>query len=222
MTLFDLFLLVLVAGGAYLGYRKGLIANIGSLVGVVAGIILCQAFASTLAAKFNSPGDSAQTRLLHTVMSYALVFIASYVGSRMLANFFRAAVRTLHLRPLDRIAGAVFNVLEWTLFYSIALNLWLLIMPDSDIRSSKSYLTSAVLNLAPNVLGSDTARDIMAATDRASQNLKDNGSDSTSVSRDVEEIVVERVTAPLKKQPEKNTRHNSATKNNAKPVHHKK
>jgi len=195
MTLFDWILLVMVIGGAYLGYRRGIIAQAGAVVGVVAGIVLCQAFASTFADSFNEPGDSAQTRLMHTVMTYVLIFMTAYVGSRILSGFFKAAVRTLHLRTADRFAGAVFKVLEWVLLYSMFLNFWLMIMPESDVRSTRSSLTTAVLNFAPTVLGSETARQVMEATSSAAESLKPDTvpADTASVSQTAAEIVAGRV-----------------------------
>lgn len=165
MSLFDWILIIIAIGGAFFGYKRGLIAQIGSLVGLIAAIIFCRIFAGDLAAAFNSPSDTAQTRLLHTVLSYVLIFAVCYIGSRILVSICNFTLSALRLKGIDNLAGAVFKVLEWVLFYSLFLNLWVMVLPETQIRSSRSRLTETVLNFAPNVLGSETASEVFHSVD---------------------------------------------------------
>ena len=173
MTLFDWILILIVAGGAFYGWHRGIIAQIGSLIGIIAAIIICQVFAGSIAESFNSPGDTAQTRLFHTVLTYVLIFMACYIGARMLSRVFSGTISALNLGGIDNIAGAVFKVLEWVLIYSIFLNLWIMVMPRTDIRSSRSSLTRTVLNFAPQVLGSKTASEVFSSVDKLSDKTRD-------------------------------------------------
>ncbi len=196
MTLFDWILIAIVVVGALYGYRRGLIASLGSLVGIVAAIILCRVFAESFAESFNSPDDTAQTRLLHTVLSYVLIFVVCYVGVRLVARLCASTVSALSLGGIDKLAGAVFKVFEWALIYSIFLNLWLMIMPQTKIDSSRSKLTTAVLNFAPNILGSETAEEVYRSIDALSDKAEEAApKDSTqqSVGDNVRDAAIERI-----------------------------
>lgn len=197
MTIFDCLLFVIVAGAVFYGYRRGIIAQIGSLVGVIAAIILSQVFAADIAQSFNSPGDTAQTRLLHTVLTYVLIFMACYIGARFIARMCSSLLSTLHLGGINNIAGAAFKVLEWVLFYSMFLNLWIMIMPQTDIRSSQSGLTRTVLNFAPTILGSETAdeaiRSVEALKDKAREIAPADSTEHRSTKDDVRDAAIERV-----------------------------
>ena len=93
MTLFDIICILIVLGGALYGWRRGVMSQAGSVVGIVAAIILCRVFSGIVAAKFSSPEDSADTVLLHTVMSYAIIFIVVMVAARFLAGTIRSFLK---------------------------------------------------------------------------------------------------------------------------------
>ncbi len=171
MTIIDLLLVAIVVGGAFMGYRRGIIKQLGAVVGSIGGIILCNALAPTLAENFNTPDDTVETQLMHTVLSYVVIFIAVYVGVRLLSRIFSSLLIATNLGELDNIIGAIYKPLEWTLMLSLFLNLWLMIFPNSEVRSSSEKVTEVVLDLAPTVLGSETAREIFNRADSIGQTL---------------------------------------------------
>jgi membrane protein required for colicin V production len=171
MTIIDLLLVAIVVGGAFMGYRRGIIKQLGAVVGSIGGIILCNALAPTLAENFNAPDDTVETQLMHTVLSYVVIFIAVYVGVRLLSRIFSSLLIATNLGELDNIIGAIYKPLEWTLMLSLFLNLWLMIFPNSEVRSSSEKVTEVVLDLAPTVLGSETAREIFNRADSIGQSL---------------------------------------------------
>lgn len=154
-----------------MGYRRGIIKQLGAVVGSIGGIILCNALAPTLAENFNTPDDTVETQLMHTVLSYVVIFIAVYVGVRLLSRIFSSLLIATNLGELDNIIGAIYKPLEWALMLSLFLNLWLMIFPNSEVRSSSEKVTEVVLDLAPTVLGSETAREIFNRADSIGQTL---------------------------------------------------
>jgi len=156
-----------------MGYQKGFMSQIGSVIGIVLGIIVCQVFAGTLVDMYSSPTDTANTRMLHQVLAYVVLFTACFLAGRFVAGVGRRTTRMLHLTLPDRIAGAAFNVLEYMLIFSIFLNIWIAIFPGTELRSSHRGLTEFTVNLAPNVLGSETAADIFEATEDLKDELVD-------------------------------------------------
>lgn len=161
MTLFDLVIIVLAIGGGAVGWRKGLTGQIGSLGGILLAVILCRWFGSDLAESFTSPTDTAETKMLHSVLSYLLISVVAYSGVRIAAGFARDMFRTLHMTDLNRAGGALFGVFEWLLGLSLLINLWVAVFPNTELRTKHSVITATVMDLGPVVLGSETVSDLM-------------------------------------------------------------
>lgn len=173
MTLFDIICILIVIGGALYGWRRGVMSQAGSVVGIIVAIILCRVFSDVVAAKFTSPEDSADTVLLHTVMSYAIIFIVVMVAARFLAGTIRTLFDSLSLGRVDNIAGAVFAILKYTLVFSVLLNVWMAIFPKGELKSSyNEALPSTVINMAPAMLGSQTAADVFEGINAATDSLR--------------------------------------------------
>jgi hypothetical protein len=64
------------------------------------------------------------------------------------------------LGKVNSIFGAIFGLVQGLMLLSLSLNLWIAIFPESEIATdSNSFFDEAVIDLAPNVLGSDTAQE---------------------------------------------------------------
>jgi uncharacterized membrane protein required for colicin V production len=161
MALLDIVILVMAIGGGLLGWHRRFTGQLGSIAGVILGLVLCRVFAGNIVEYYTTPEDTAQTRLFHTVMAYVLVGAGSYLVVRVGMNLMRTMLRVLHLGIIDNIAGAAFNVFQWLLGLSMLLNLWLAIFPDSDLHTDNQGVVDCVIDLAPTVVGSETAKSIL-------------------------------------------------------------
>lgn len=154
MSLLDILILVVVLGGLAYGFHKGIISQLGSLGGLVAGIIVCQLFGGAVA-------DFAQTVFSPSyttrVVSVILLFILVYVAVRLAAKLVKKVVKALHLSAIDRIAGGLFVAFKWTLILSFALNIYATFFTAGTLQAESSLangnVIQAVLDLAPNTLG---------------------------------------------------------------------
>jgi uncharacterized membrane protein required for colicin V production len=182
MTLLDIVILVLVVGGGFFGWHRRFTGQLGSIAGLLLGMILCRMFAPSIIEHFNQPDDTVQTRLLHTVLTYLLIGAGSYLGVRVAIYMVRSMLRALHLGIIDRVAGAVFSVFQWLLGLSVVLNVWLAVFPDSDLRTDNQGAVDAVLTLAPTVFGSETAKNILRTELPGADNTQseDNSAESLS------------------------------------------
>lgn len=158
MVIIDILFIILLAGGAVLGFKKGAIKQLASVVAVAAAIIACRA-AGPLAASIvvpivgaDDPAASSMTVYSAQVLGYGGLFLIVWLGVWLIAGFFRKATYAVKLSLIDRIAGAVFLPLKWFMVVSLMLNLWKMIYPDSTLFSS-SKLVAMVMELAPAVLG---------------------------------------------------------------------
>lgn len=154
MNLLDIILLVIVAAGLFTGYRRGILSQAASLVGIILGIIMCRIFGGAMARAFTSPTDTEQTLVAVNIMCYLLVLIVCYMGMRAISGTIRTMFKALHLGIIDNIAGAVFRALEWLFALSMLLNVLQVIMPRSEIRSSSPKLTEWIYDFGPDVIGS--------------------------------------------------------------------
>jgi uncharacterized membrane protein required for colicin V production len=160
MSALDTILIIIIVAGGFYGFRRGISGQLGSLAGTIFGVILCHAFSDDLAAWFNSPQDNFQTRLLHTVLSYAVIFFATVLAGRLLSATIAKLLDALHLSLLNRVTGAAFTILLYTILLSLLLNIWITIFPDSELKSTNDSVAQTTLNIGPKVLGSETVREV--------------------------------------------------------------
>lgn len=163
MSGIDIIIAVIFAGGLIIGYRKGALRQIGSIGGVVAGLVACRmageratAFVSSLLGG-DMPGGASMTETTAHVLGYGALFLAVWFGVWAIARMLRKATHAMFLGPVDGVAGALFLAAKWMIVVSLALNLWKLIDPGSSLFSSSRLAGGAVfdsiMQLTPRILG---------------------------------------------------------------------
>lgn len=173
MSIFDIVCLLILIGGIIIGAARGLLSQAASVIGIIVAIILCRVFSGVLAGAFIDPTDNADTQLLYTVLSYAIIFVVVMIVFRLFSEVISDFFEMLELGIFDNIAGAVFAVLEYTMIFSVFLNLWIAIFPSGELRSSYSdKLPKTVIDMAPAVLGSETVKDIFGGISAATDSLE--------------------------------------------------
>ena len=175
MSVLDTFLLLVIVAGALHGLRRGFSGLLGAVAGTVFGIILCHAFGDNVADWFNAPDDNFQTRLLHSVLSYGIIFVGTVVAGRLLSSVLAGLIKAVHMGWANRLAGAAFMVLLYTVMLSMALNLWVSVFPDSQLRSGNDKVAETVLDLGPRVLGSETVSEIYDSVHSLSDRINGKG-----------------------------------------------
>ena len=107
----DLILIAVVLGSAFNGWRRGLVATIGSLAGAVVGALVAQ----KVAAGIPDPRSSLTPA---SVATWAGVWGGALVIGAALGGYLGSAVRDVvtwrWLRSIDRVAGAAFAVTAWS------------------------------------------------------------------------------------------------------------
>lgn len=171
MTALDVLLLIIAATALFLGWRAGFIAQIGKFAAVVAAIVCCRLFGRRLAVWLVnancSPGDSFDGVTLWTIVAYAAIFITVYLIVSSIGSGLRRMVHAVLTPFVDRLAGALFKLLVYMLFVSLVLNLWLVIFPDSKLRSDSAASWSEpltglnLITFAPAVIGSQATVSLM-------------------------------------------------------------
>ena len=121
MSLLDAILLLPLVWGLIRGLMKGFILTVGSLVSLLAGIYVANAYVSEsvvlLAQWFTLPDR--YLYLLAYVLIFTVVVLLGLLVSKLMARFFKA----LSLAWLDKTLGAVLGFLKYALLVSVVVNL---------------------------------------------------------------------------------------------------
>lgn len=163
MTLVDTLLILIILGGIVLGYRKGFIGQLSSLVSWIVAIVLCYKCGDLIQGIFLSIVPSAAEWPLSAVtiktVSLAFAFLLIMVIIRLVMRLFKGALKAADLSFIDRLGGSLLFMFKYAFILSIALNLLYAINPDMDTFGTKHMLKNKpyelTLDLMPRILGSD-------------------------------------------------------------------
>lgn len=117
LTALDTLVIIAILGSAVLGFMRGFVTEVLSLVAWVGIVIALKLFHAPLAAVIaptvGTVGGSA-------VMAFAGIAGLAYFAGRLIANAVGARTRTSILGPLDRALGLGFGGLKGLIFVSLA------------------------------------------------------------------------------------------------------
>lgn len=175
MSAIDILILIVIAIAAISGFRKGLISQLGSVLGIIAGIIVCRLFGSEFAdfldLNLSDATTSAESSAyLNSAIANLILFVATYLAARLLSGIISNVASGLCLGIVDRIGGVVFAIFEWLLGLSLILNLFQAFFPDTHLVTSSSGIADEyIMDLAPSILGSETAQEMFSTIDELSE-----------------------------------------------------
>lgn len=134
------------------GFIKGLLSQIGQIAGLIVGVLAARALTPSLLTMLRIDAGVDSTTMFATVMCYLLVFLAGYFAIVLLARLVRLVVRVACLGVLDRIGGALFKLIKWTLILSLVYNLCVSVTICNAPNASDNWLERTVYRVAPAVL----------------------------------------------------------------------
>lgn len=163
MTLIDAIIILIVLGGLVLGYRKGFIGQLSSLISWVVAMVLCYKCGDLASDIFLAVVPSAEQWPLSSItvktVSLAFAFLLIMVVIRLLMRLFKGALSTVHLGFIDKLGGSLLFMFKYAFVVSIVLNLLYAFNPDMEtfgtmhMMNNKPY--EVTLDLMPRVLGSE-------------------------------------------------------------------
>ena len=163
MTIFDAIIILIVLGGLVLGYRKGLIGQLSSLISWVVAIVLCYRCGDLAKDLFLTVVPSAADWPLSSItvktVSLAFAFLIVMVVIRLFMRLFKGTLESIHLGFLDKAGGSLLFMFKYAFILSIVLNLLYAINPDMETFGTKHMLDNKpyefTLDLMPKILGSE-------------------------------------------------------------------
>lgn len=159
MTTVDIVIVIVALGSAFMGWRKGIVLQLGGVAAIVAGIVAARMGGEWLTTymEVNFDDGTPQGGYFYTVLARLILFIAGYAVVKMAARFLRGLTRALCLGFVDRLAGALFCFFEWMMVLSLVFNFWLIVKPKTNMHEmskiGNGHAMEAIIDLAPAVLG---------------------------------------------------------------------
>jgi membrane protein required for colicin V production len=138
MNLLDLLLAVLIAWFAVSGIARGLVRQIFSLGGLVAGHLLGIRFYGFAQTHLGLSFQYAE------VVGYTVVFLAAYLAVRLIGGLIEDRVRKSKLSGSDRLAGMAAGLVKGALLSILIVFLLVILLPRDArlLRESKAAPTA--------------------------------------------------------------------------------
>ena len=138
MNLLDLILAVLIAWFAVSGIVRGLVQQLFSLGGLVAGHLLGARYYAFAQAKLGLSFQFAE------VVAYLVVFLAAYLVIRLIGGLIEGRVRNSKLSGSDRLGGMAGGLLKGALLSILIVFLLVILLPRDArlLRESKAAPTA--------------------------------------------------------------------------------
>ncbi|MBI5402547.1 MAG: CvpA family protein [Ignavibacteriae bacterium] len=145
MNTIDIITAAIIITIAYLGFRRGFLVSVFSLISIIIGIVLATKFHSGIALVMQKVIKDEKTL---NVISFLSIFFTVYLTGIFVAN--KLSKISSLTKSIDRILGAVLGALKGMLAASLILIFIrsLGIFGESEIKSS--YLFPYVSNFAPD------------------------------------------------------------------------
>ena len=110
MSALDIFVFLLIVGGAAIGFVRGFVYEVISLLAWIVGIAVLKLFHTQLTSGLDGLWGS--THASAAVLAFALLFIPAFVLVKLLANSIGVRTRRSVLGPIDRLLGVGFGAIK--------------------------------------------------------------------------------------------------------------
>ena len=172
MSAIDILISIVFIGAVIYGYWKGVIVQIGSLAGILLGILACRLFGPWLTDLLGGATGASQSidiGYINSVVANVILFLLGFISAKLTARLIKTVTTAVKLSLIDKLLGVIFCLFEWFLILSILLNVWQVLRPGTDITSSSTLgngrAADVVMDIAPAVLGTETATALFESHD---------------------------------------------------------
>lgn len=109
-------IIVFIAYYGYRGFQRGLVEEVGRLMGLVLAVVLANRFSSVLAGQLGL--DSAVAR---TAVAFVIIFVVTLVAMGFVIRAVRTLIELVLLEWLDRLGGILFGLLKSLLVLGVLI-----------------------------------------------------------------------------------------------------
>lgn len=115
MNFLDLLIAIPLGYLIYKGYKRGLIFELASLMGIIIGSVLAVRLAHWLSALVGIEGENAY------LVSFFIIFLIVIILSLLLAKMVERFVKLVHVGAVNNLAGALFGMLKGVCILGVLL-----------------------------------------------------------------------------------------------------
>ena len=142
MEIIDWIIIGVIAVGTVLGFSKGALRQIATLVGLVAGLLLARALYFTVGERMAVEFGTSAT--VSQIIAFFLIWILVPIALLWVASLLTRVLEVVHLGILNRLAGAVLGGVKYALIVSLAIQLVQFIDPKDQLLPKGTKEKSAM------------------------------------------------------------------------------
>lgn len=131
----DVLVVLLLLVWARTGWRRGLIVELATLVGLIIGIFVAFRFSPFLSERLGWTRND----MVDSAIWFSVVFIAIYILAQVIGEWLSGKARRIRLGVIDRILGLALSVIEGLCFVS-AVGYSLNLFPQGANLVAGTYL----------------------------------------------------------------------------------
>lgn len=120
MTTLDWVIVTMVGVGAVLGFMKGFIRQLASIVGLIAGLLIARALFASVGEKLAVELGTSLT--FAQIVSFVLIWLLVPVVFLLLASALTRVINVVNLGFVNRFLGAGLGALKYALLVSMAIH----------------------------------------------------------------------------------------------------
>lgn len=149
MNFIDIIILIPVAWFAFSGFRKGLIIEIATMVGLFLGIYAGAYFSDFVSGLLVSWFDFSSK--YSSIISFSIVFLGIIILMYLMAKSLEKVINLTALGVLNKVAGAFFGALKMLFIISILIYIFNKIDDQQKILKKKTREKSLLYNPISNI-----------------------------------------------------------------------
>lgn len=143
MSILDIILLICFIPAAVLGYQKGMIKQVISIISIIAGVWLAFQFA-TLLGNWMQEYITASSEIL-TLVAFVVIMLGAFIGFGLIGKLIEATFKLVCLGWVNRLLGVAFSIIKTILILSLfiivfeSLNHRFSLVDEATLSSSLLY-----------------------------------------------------------------------------------
>lgn len=119
MTTLDLTIIGFIFLGAILGFTKGFIRQLASIIGLIAGLLIARALFSTVGEKLATELGTSVT--IGQITAFILIWLIVPLVISLFASILSKVVDAVHIGFINRWLGAGIGIIKFTLLISMTI-----------------------------------------------------------------------------------------------------
>lgn len=150
------------------GFRAGFIGCVADVLGLGFGITCARMFGPNVEAWLRgalpSWGGRVTGDFAYSLAAATLIFIVTFIIFRLVGQVLKSAMSVLSVGTFNSLAGSLFSLVEYLLFASLALNVFVAVRPRSSLMKTATdddgNIVRETMLVAPALLGCESFEEL--------------------------------------------------------------